>query len=117
MHHDILMEQFPEPVLFDIIVSNPPYISKLLVTEEMTNRLRYEPGIALYPSAEDPDIFYKRISSVGKDILFTGGKCYLEMNEFRAEQIQTHFRTDGWQTELKKDLQGVDRMLAARLRL
>jgi hypothetical protein len=44
------------------------------------------PEAALYPPGDDPDIFYKKILIVGKDIMFPGGSCYLEVNEFRAEQ-------------------------------
>ncbi len=115
IQQDYLKEELHDLGLFDIIVSNPPYISKSLVGEEIPILLRYEPSLALYPGGEDPDIFYKRIAASGMGSLFPGAACYMEMNEFRADQIQSYFRDRGWSDiEARKDLQGVVRMLKVK---
>ena len=48
--------------LFDIVVSNPPYISKEIAGRDIVHRLKFEPEVALYPPGHDPDLFYKMIS-------------------------------------------------------
>ena len=73
---------------FDIIVSNPPYISiseKELMTE---NTLSFEPEKALFAPGTDPLIFYKYIISFAVDHLNPDGAIYVELNEFRAKEIQ-----------------------------
>lgn len=97
---------------FDIIVSNPPYISKEIAGQQIIHQLKYEPREALFPSGPDPDIFYKKISEVGGDSLKKGGFCYMELNEFRALQIEGYFQKSPWQkSEVRIDLQGMPRML------
>lgn len=97
---------------FDIIVSNPPYISKEVAGEQIIHKLKYEPNEALFPVGSDPDIFYKKISEVGGDVLIEGGGCYMEMNEFRAQQIDNCFKKAPWgKREIRIDLQGMPRML------
>jgi release factor glutamine methyltransferase len=100
--------------LFDIIVSNPPYISKEIAGQDIIHRLKYEPDLALYPEGTDPDIFYKQMSAAGAGALKTGGHCYLELNEFRAQQIEGYFQAGNWiGVEVRIDMQGMPRMLKA----
>lgn len=100
---------------FDIIVSNPPYVGRNLISAEMQAMLRYEPPIALYPEGQDVDIFYRRISSLRGKLLSPEGSCYIELNEFRKEQIHTLFESNRWKNlEIRNDLQGFPRMLKAK---
>jgi release factor glutamine methyltransferase len=109
---DFLLEGIEGLGQFDIIVSNPPYISKEIAGEKIIHQLKYEPNEALFPVGPDPDIFYKKISEVGGDSLNEGGSCYLELNEFRAQQIEDSFKKLPWgQREVRIDLQGMPRML------
>ncbi|HEY3386931.1 MAG TPA: peptide chain release factor N(5)-glutamine methyltransferase [Saprospiraceae bacterium] len=109
---DFLSGKLDSLGLFDIIVSNPPYVSKDIAGDDIIHRLKYEPELALYPSGSDPDIFYKKFSSLGNRILKDGGSCYFELNEFRAKEIEAYFNKKGWGgTEVRIDLQGMPRML------
>ena len=109
---DYLHDDLSDLDKFDIIVSNPPYISKSLAGESLVNQLKHEPSLALYPVGDDPDIFYRRIAEQGLLILVPGGTCYVEMNEFRADLIPSYFEQFGWVgVETRKDLQGAPRML------
>jgi release factor glutamine methyltransferase len=109
---DFLEEGLSGLGCFDIIVSNPPYISKALVEEEILHQLKYEPDTALYPIGPDPDVFYLRISTEGRAGLKEGGACFLEINEFRALEIEGYFKGIGWEgVEIRIDLQGMPRML------
>ncbi|KAH7378135.1 S-adenosyl-L-methionine-dependent methyltransferase [Cadophora sp. MPI-SDFR-AT-0126] len=47
---------------FDIIISNPPYISRSAFNTQTTRSVRnYEPKQALVPIDQNPDVFYKRL--------------------------------------------------------
>ncbi|MDZ4748704.1 MAG: peptide chain release factor N(5)-glutamine methyltransferase [Saprospiraceae bacterium] len=98
--------------LFDIIVSNPPYISKEIAGQDIIHRLKYEPEVALYPPDHDPDLFYRLISEQAGDSLKPGGSCYLEINEFRTKEIVGYFNRKVWtKPEVRIDMQGMPRML------
>lgn len=111
-HHDFLLQDLESHQVFDIIISNPPYISKDQVDPGVLKDLSFEPGEALFARGSNPDIFYEKMSRTLRDHLVPGGVCFLEINEFRALEIMVYFRNSGWQgQELRKDMQGRDRML------
>lgn len=113
-HRDFLKDGLAGLGHFDIIVSNPPYISKEVAGESIIHQLRYEPSEALFPVGLDPDIFYKKISEEAPEALSGKGCCYVEMNEFRSQQIEECFMDNAWsKPEIRIDLQGMPRMLKA----
>lgn len=112
---DFLEDDLGDLGLFDVIVSNPPYISRDFDPKEKINQLRFEPSIALYPSGDDPDIFYKKMAKTCKKYLVPGGSCYLEMNEFSANKVKGYFENGQWSAVLiRKDLQDAERMLKVK---
>ncbi|MFI3261459.1 MAG: peptide chain release factor N(5)-glutamine methyltransferase [Rikenellaceae bacterium] len=73
---------------FDIIVSNPPYVTNSEKKEMKDNVLNYEPHLALFVEDNDPLIFYNKIATLALDALKEGGKLYFEINEyFKLEMI------------------------------
>jgi release factor glutamine methyltransferase len=96
----------------DIIVSNPPYITKSESKSIATNVLAYEPHIALFVSSDDPLQFYRAILLNGLPKLKQGGEFYFELNPLYAEDI-VHLMNELnlVNITLRKDLQGKDRML------
>lgn len=97
----------------NIIVSNPPYIP---VEEKETmhaNVVQHEPHQALFVPNEDPLIFYKAIAAFGKERLYDGGAIYLEIHERLGDAVVKLYEAEGYQTELRKDMQGKDRMVKA----
>jgi release factor glutamine methyltransferase len=114
IQRDFLKDSLNDLGQFDIIVSNPPYILYQEAGNEITDQLRYEPSVALYPAGDDPNVFYSGIAETCMKYLFPHGACYVEMNEFRVDQIQQYFKDNGWdKIEIRKDLQGSNRMLKA----
>lgn len=106
-------EQWKKFSSFDIIVSNPPYIPAKDKTTMEENVLRYEPATALFVPDEDALIFYRAIAEFGTSHLEKNGQVYLEIHESMGEAAAALFQSAGYTTELKKDMQGKERMLKA----
>jgi release factor glutamine methyltransferase len=102
--------------LFDCIVSNPPYI-KLSEKQEMhENVLSHEPHLALFVPDNDPLVFYQAIAGFAAGHLQPGGQLYFEINEALGKETIQLLADKGFTAiELKKDLQGKNRMVKALL--
>jgi len=101
--------------VFDIIVSNPPYVPVKDKETMQPNVLEYEPHTALFVPDNDALLFYKAIEEFGKDHLSKKGTIYLEIHEELGEATSKLFQAAGYKTELKKDMQQKDRLLQAGL--
>ena len=98
----------------DIIVSNPPYVPQQDENKMKKNVTDYEPATALFVSDNDPLIFYDVIADFGIEKLNKGGNIYVEVHEDLGEEVKKLFQSKGYSSiELKKDLQGKDRMVKA----
>ncbi|HFH9837825.1 TPA: peptide chain release factor N(5)-glutamine methyltransferase [Streptococcus suis] len=79
---------------FDLIVSNPPYISPDDRAEVGLNVLLSEPHLALF-AEEDGLAIYRKIAEQSEDFLEENGKIYLEIGykqgQAVSELFQTHF--------------------------
>jgi release factor glutamine methyltransferase len=98
----------------DIIVSNPPYVPEKDKATMQPNVLRYEPHTALFVPDNDALIFYRAIASFGKTKLNSGGSIYMEIHESLGNEVRELFTKEGYTTEIKKDMQGKERMIMAR---
>lgn len=99
--------------LFDILVSNPPYIPEKDKTTMHLNVLNYEPATALFVPDDDALVFYSAIAGFGKAHLRKDGKIYTEIHESLGSATRELFEKAGYNTEIKKDMQGKDRMVKA----
>ncbi|MBN2615161.1 MAG: peptide chain release factor N(5)-glutamine methyltransferase [Bacteroidales bacterium] len=99
---------------FDIIVSNPPYVTEKDKSQMNANVLLWEPGQALYVTDEDPLLFYQHISDFARKHLTTGGQLYFEINEnFGTETVHLLTRKGFTDVVLLPDLNGKDRFVKA----
>jgi release factor glutamine methyltransferase len=98
---------------WDILLSNPPYITLAEKQEMHTNVLAHEPHHALFVTNNDPQQFYKAIVHYALTHLNTGGCIYIELNAIYGKDTQLLFQDAGFETHIKKDMQGKDRMLKA----
>jgi len=99
---------------FDIIVSNPPYIS---VDEENiidSGVKDFEPKMALFAPREDPLAFYRKIVKDAKLYLAKGGFLFLEINQNLGQETLKLFSEKFTETKLLKDLSGNDRFIITR---
>jgi release factor glutamine methyltransferase len=98
---------------FDIIISNPPYIAQSESASMHANVLEHEPSLALFVPDEDALVFYRSIAQFGLAHLNPGGKIYVEINEQLGADTKSLFGSLGYSAEIKKDMQGKDRMVKA----
>jgi release factor glutamine methyltransferase len=97
--------------LFDIIISNPPYIPIHEKEKLAKNVTDFEPHLALFVPDKSPLIFYEKIAAFGRDHLLPNGKIYLETHEDFANQTAALFRTHYQTVMIKKDMYGKERMI------
>lgn len=96
---------------WDIMVSNPPYITPD-EKEALEPQVRtYEPHQALF--TDDMERMYRSILQFAEKNLAPEGVLYLELHEHFAGQIQQLFEQKGWKNELQKDYDKKDRFLIA----
>ena len=97
---------------YDIIVSNPPYISREDASEVGLNVLYSEPHLALFAD-EDGLAIYRRIAEDAKDYLKDGGKIYLEIGYKQGQSVPELFRKHLPEKRVRvlKDQFGQDRMV------
>lgn len=104
MQCDVLdHEQWQQLNMFDIIVSNPPYIPLSEKTTMDKNVTAYEPEEALFVPDEDPLIFYRCIAELGKKKLHQDGVIYMETHELLAEETAALFREMGYNATVIND--------------
>ncbi len=118
---DILQSQTLNSELrteFDLIVSNPPYVLESEKSQMQKKELDYEPHLAMFVKDNDPLIFYKRIADIALINLNSGGKLYFEINERNGKEVVELLVEKGFsEVLLKKDLNGKDRMVSAKLEI
>ena len=97
---------------YDIIVSNPPYISREEQEEVGLNVLHSEPHLALFAD-EDGLAIYRRIAEDSKDYLNDGGKIYLEIGYKQGQNVPALFMENLPEKRVRtlKDQFGQDRMV------
>ena len=97
---------------YDIIVSNPPYISREDREEVGLNVLHSEPHLALFAD-EDGLAIYRRIAEDSRDYLNDGGKIYLEIGYKQGQSVPALFMENLPEKRVRtlKDQFGQDRMV------
>jgi release factor glutamine methyltransferase len=100
---------------FDLIVSNPPYVTQDERPILPKNVIDFEPHLALFAGGNDAQRFVKKIAEFGKHHLNPGGWLFLETNEFYVPISSEVLAKHGYAgIETKKDLNGRDRMICGR---
>lgn len=101
-----------ENLEFDLIVSNPPYVRQLEKVEIKPNVLDNEPHLALFVEDDNPLVFYKAITNFAVNNLKSQGQLYFEINQYLGKETKQLLIDANFEAiELRKDLNGNDRML------
>ena len=98
---------------FDIVVSNPPYISEADKDEVGLNVLTSEPHMALF-AEEDGYAIYRKIAEQAGAYLTEKGKIYLEIGYKQGDAVRDLLKESFPQKRIRvlKDQFGKDRMVA-----
>ena len=104
-------------VMFDAIVSNPPYIPERDRALMRPNVTEHEPDIALFVEDSNPLIFYRAIAQTGRKMLNADGHLYFEIYESLVEEMVAMLEREGYtEVTVKEDFRGKPRMICARVR-
>lgn len=100
---------------WDCIISNPPYIPSNERESIAENVLNFEPEISLFVENENPIIFYEAIVKYAKSNLSENGFLFFEIHPDFSAKISDLLNLKGFiNIELRKDLQGKNRMIKAQ---
>lgn len=110
-----ILNEFPAQRDFNLIVSNPPYVMQSEKQTMNSNVLDFEPAQALFVPNHDPLIFYREIAKKGTQLLKTGGKVVVEINEKFGKEVKELFENTGYSATVVTDLNGKDRIVSAQL--
>ena len=113
LQQDILeIPQQKSEFTYTVIVSNPPYITQAEKEQMHQNVLENEPHRALFVSNERPLVFYEAIADYALQNLQNRGLLFFEINEYLGKETVDLLKDKGFKNiELKKDMQGKDRMI------
>lgn len=108
-------EAVPGDAVFDVVVSNPPYIPERAREALMPDVRDYEPGLALF-AGPDPLRYYRAVERLAQAHLVAGGLLAVELGEDCRGGVEALLAESGAWEELAvhRDLRGVERVLAAR---
>ncbi len=118
---DILFQQLDmahaskafEGTAFDLIISNPPYVTQSDKDDMQKNVLNWEPGLALFAPENDPLFFFRHIADFAFSHLKINGSCLVELNEGLGLQTANLFNALGFNPKLTNDMHGKTRFLHA----
>ena len=113
---DILNSNLQSTGIYDIVVSNPPYVPESDKKNMQPNVLDYEPGLALFVPDENPLVFYGIILDFALLSGKPAGMVYFEIHEKFGEEIKQLFSHKGFENIIiKKDIHGKDRMASGQI--
>ncbi|CAD7813676.1 Release factor glutamine methyltransferase [Chryseobacterium aquaeductus] len=99
--------------MYDVIISNPPYIG-IEEDEEIADSVKeFEPTMALFSPTSDALIFYRKIAKDAEKHLNKNGFLFLEINQKLGCETLELYQNIFSNTELIKDLSGNDRFIFA----
>lgn len=109
------LDDFDEPGMIDILVSNPPYIPSAECAL-LDPRIRdYEPVTALDGGSKGLD-FYERFAGDAINVLKPGGEVFFEIGYDQGEAVRSLLFDAGFEDiKVDKDWAGHDRYAYARL--
>lgn len=116
VRQDALQPPVSDTALWDVIVSNPPYVCDSESAAMQPQVKDHEPHLALFVPDADPLLFYRAIATYAVHALKPSGSLYFEINERFGEETIALLRSLGFaDITLRQDQFGKARMIRAIL--
>lgn len=113
-HQQDILSASPGIAEWNVIVSNPPYITNKEKAEMEANVLNWEPHTALFVPDHDPLLFYRKIAQLGMSMLVDGGALYFEINRAYGTETIAMLQALGYENIIiRKDRFNNERMIKA----
>ncbi|KIA83238.1 protein-(glutamine-N5) methyltransferase [Kaistella solincola] len=109
MHQNYLEENLTG--VFDVIISNPPYIGIEEENEIAASVKEFEPTIALFSPTSNALVFYEKIAKDCREFLSGDGLVFLEINQKFGKKTSELFADVLSEVELVKDISGHERFV------
>ena len=101
------------PLLFDLVISNPPYIGRKETSTLPIEVRDHEPASALYGGEEGYELYGLLIPEAARH-LKSGGLLVLELGHDSLSAVRPLLESPGWtNVHLTNDLAGIPRVLSA----
>jgi len=114
LQRDVLSDDWEKTPSFDVIVSNPPYVTEAEKNGMDANVLDWEPELALFVPDDDPLRFYRRIADLGRELLLPEGRLYFEINQAYGRETAHMLEMNQYRDfRVIKDIFGKDRIVTA----
>ena len=112
---DIMNDNLNSLGKFDLIVSNPPYVSENDYESLEPELKNHEPKIALTDNSNGIS-FYKHIVEASDQLLKKPGKIYFELGIDQSAQVQEYFEQNNFTNiKITKDYSGIERIICGEL--
>ncbi len=113
INSDVLKPELSEFPVFDIIVSNPPYLTQQEM-DSLQKEVTFEPSLALFGGADGLD-FYHRITSLWKNYLRKDGWLIYESGDGQHEDIKNILgKNNFYNITFSRDLNNIIRNVTAQ---
>lgn len=113
LHRGRAIDDLPLPKMFNLIVSNPPYIPDADVETLQPEVRDHEPRLALGGGKDGLD-FYRMIAAQSRTRLTPDGRIIVELGHGQEQGSREVFERQGWQVEcVIADYAGTPRILIA----
>ncbi len=103
------------PRLFDVIVSNPPYIPESQRHTLQREVREYEPALALFAGEDGLEIIC-RIIEQSPDHLAEGGRLFIEVGQGQAGNVLKLMEPHFTRLEIHRDMAGIERVVSGQVR-
>jgi release factor glutamine methyltransferase len=114
--HNILKNDLNNFPMFDIIVSNPPYVSKESYSSLQKEIKNFEPEVAVTDKS-DGYTFYREISTKASAKLKENGKLFFEVAQGQSEEVKNIMAKNNFNNiEVIKDYQNIKRIIYGEMK-
>jgi len=110
---DVFADFYQDMMPFDVMVSNPPYVTETEKKVMMPSVTDFEPSLALFVPDNQPLLYYERLAKIAQENLPIHGLVYWEINENFGYETQKCLQNKSFDTWLFADMQGKHRFIRA----